>query len=104
MDGSITTAAAAMVYEDRSLIVPPGRRIVTGYAPIDRVRIANRSRMAIGDVDAAMRQQLALGAAQKWPCPNGRWEGEDFVVHDGRHAFVAALMLGLEHLLVAWLE
>jgi hypothetical protein len=47
---------------------------------------------------------LQLGSQQRWPCPVGHWEGERFVITDGRHQYVAALMLGLEFLLVAWTE
>lgn len=66
--------------------------------------MANRTRMSVGDIDIAYRKQLALGDHQAFPCPNGRWDGERFIIHDGRHAFVAALMIGLTHLLVAWTE
>jgi hypothetical protein len=34
----------------------------------------------------------------------GEWEGLQFVIKDGRHAFVAALMIGHEDILVAWLK
>ena len=65
---------------------------------------ACRARMAVGDVEAAYRKQLALGDHQAFPCPNGRWDGERFAILDGRHAFISALMLGMTHLLVAWTE
>lgn len=58
--------------------------------------------MAVGDIETAYRRQLAIGDHQAWPCPNGEWDGETFVIHDGRHAYIAALMLGFSHLLVAW--
>ena len=90
--------------EDRSLLVPAGRRIVTGYVETHRVRMACRDRMSIGDVERAYRRQLSLGSSQAWPCPVGEWDGDTFVLLDGRHAYVAALMLGIEWLLVAWIE
>jgi hypothetical protein len=98
-------AEAVKLAVDRSLAVPPGRRVVTGYVPIHRIRLACRDRMAVGDVEKAHRQQLQLGSYQAWPPPRGYWEGGDvFVIEDGRHAMVAALMIGIEHLFVAWLE
>lgn len=90
--------------QDRSISVPPGHRVVTGYVHIDQIKIACRSRMAVGDVETAYRRQLALGDHQAFPCPNGRWDGDRFAIHDGRHAYVAALMIGITHLLVAWTE
>ncbi|WP_018261343.1 hypothetical protein [Methylobacterium sp. WSM2598] len=90
--------------EDRSLAVPPGRRVVTGYVHVDQIVLGCRARMAIGDVDRAYQRRLQLGDHQPWPCPRGEWVGERFQVIDGRHDCVAALMLGLEHILVAWPE
>ena len=90
--------------EDRSISVPPGAVIQTGYVAIHRVRLGCRARMAVGDVDRAYQRRLQLGDHQPWPCPNGEWDGETFVIHDGRHDYVAALMLGQEYILVAWLE
>lgn len=92
------------VPQDRSLSLAPGQTIKTGYVETHRVRLGCRDRMAVGDVEAAYRRQLALGEHQAWPCPNGEWDGDTFVIHDGRHAYIAALMLGFSHLLVAWTE
>jgi hypothetical protein len=60
--------------------------------------------MAVGDLDRAYQRLLQTAPAQPWPPPVGRWEGERFVIHDGRHTYVAALMLGFESIFVAWLE
>lgn len=88
---------------DRSLSVPPGKTVQTGYVAVNRVRLGCRDRMGCGDVETAYRRQLALGDHQAWPCPVGQWDGDEFVIHDGRHAYVAALMIGLDHVLVAWI-
>lgn len=96
--------------EDRSLAVPPGRRVVTDYVHIDRIRFGCRARMAVGDVDRAYQRRLQLGDHQPWPCPRGEWDGAPgapasrFTVIDGRHDVTAALMLGQEWVLVAWPE
>ena len=105
MNGStVGDVKPVLTPQDRSISVAPGTRVVTGYVAIEQIRMANRSRMAVGDVEAAYRKQLALGDHQAFPCPNGRWDGERFVLLDGRHAFISALMLGFTHLLVAWTE
>jgi len=60
--------------------------------------------MSIGDVDRAYQKRLQLGDRQPWPCPRGHWEGDRFVIVDGRHEYVSCLMLGIEWVLVAWVE
>lgn len=86
------------------MAVPPGRVIRTGYVRVEDVKLACRERMAVGDVDRAYQRRLQLGDHQPWPCPRGHWEGSRFVIIDGRHEFVAALMLGVEQILVAWAD
>lgn len=93
-----------LLAEDRGFAVPPGATVSTGYVDIHRVRIACRARMAVGDVDRAYQRLLQTAPAQPWPPPTGRWDGETFVLVDGRHAFVAALMIGFDAILVAWVE
>lgn len=92
------------IAEDRSLAVPPGHVVRTGYVAVESVTLACRERMAPGDVKAAYERLLQLGGHQPWPSPRGHWEGERFVIVDGRHQYVASLMLGLTHVLVAWIE
>ena len=93
---------------DRQLVVPPGQRVATGYVPVDQVRLACHDRMAVGDVERPYQRRIQLAPAQPWPPPVGAWKGEGeqlrFVIEDGRHDYVAALMLGYEWILVAWLE
>lgn len=92
------------IAEDRSISVPPGKLIKTGYVRVFNCEFACRERMAFGDVKAAFEKSLQLGDHCAWPCPKGHWEGERFVIIDGRHEYIAALMLGKEYILVAWLE
>lgn len=92
------------VAEDRGMSVPAGSIVRTGYVPVGNVMLGCRDRMAIGDVERAMQRRLGIAPAQPWPCPVGRWDGDRFIVHDGRHDVVGALMLGVEHILVAWIE
>lgn len=91
------------IAEDRGMVVPAGRTVQTAYVPVDRVRLACRDRMATGDVERAMQRRMAAAPGQPWPCPIGHWDGPQFVIVDGRHEYVAALMLGCTHVLVAWI-
>lgn len=93
-----------LIGEDRGMAVPPGAVVQSGYVRIEMVRLACRERMAVGDVERAMQRRMACAPSQPWPCPRGQWEGERFVIIDGRHEYVAALMLGVEHILVAWVS
>jgi hypothetical protein len=89
---------------DRSLTVPPGAIVRTGYVDVFKIRLACRERMAVGDVGAAFQKRLQIGPAQSWPPPNGHWDGDTFVIEDGRHEWIAAVMLGQTYLFVAWLD
>lgn len=90
--------------EDRAFQVPPGRIVKTGYVEVHKCRLACRERMAIGDVDRAYQKVLQRGNQQSWPPPNGHWEGDTFVILDGRHEYIASVMIGLDWLFVAWLD
>lgn len=93
-----------MTAPDRHLVVAAGKVIRTGYVDVFRCRLACRERMAVGDVDRAFQRLLQLGEQSAWPCPNGHWDGETFVIADGRHEYIASVMLGKTHILVAWIE
>jgi hypothetical protein len=99
-------AAAGPAVEWAGPAVPPGHVVRTGYVPIhDVVCLAPFGHQLLpAEVERAYRRQLELGPEQAWPCPTGYWRGDRrFVLTDGRNRFVASLMLGVEHLLVAWL-
>ena len=86
--------------------VPAGHVVATGYVPIhDVVCVAQHGHQLYpAEVERAYRRQLELGGDQAWPPPTGWWRDDGrFVLTDGRNRYVAALMLGVEHLLVAWL-
>jgi transposase InsO family protein len=95
---------AFRISPDRTLAVPPGQVVRTGWVDVFACRLANRERMAVGDVAEAFQRRLQAGRAQPFPCPNGRWAGDAFEIFDGRHEWVAAVMLGHARILVAWVE
>ncbi len=92
------------IIEDRSMRVPPGHIVCTRHIPIFSVKLACRERMAVGDVAAAFQKRLRLGHFEPFPCPVGHWDGNDFVIVDGRHQWIASVMLGKSHILVSWIE
>lgn len=95
---------AVAIAADRSMLVPPGRFVRTGYVDVFKVRHACRERMASGDVDRAFQKVLQLGENGAWPPPRGYWDGDTFVLEDGRHAHIGAVMAGHSHMFVAWLD
>jgi hypothetical protein len=118
------------VIEDRSMVVQPDEIVKTAWVPVDQCVIGCRDRMDFAAIERAGRKLLQIGRAQTWPPINGEWERvpggvprcggscgdadceraakaapvERFVVHDGRHEFLAALALGREKVFVAWRE
>jgi hypothetical protein len=99
-------AAGVAAIEWACPAVPPGHCVRTGYVPIpDVVCLARPGHQLLpAEVERAYRRQLELGDQQPWPPPTGYWRSDRrFVLTDGRNRYVASLMLGLEHLLVAWL-
>jgi hypothetical protein len=87
--------------------VPLGHTVATGYVAIHDVvcHATFGHQLSPAEVERAYRRQLELGDAQPWPPPTGYWrEDGRFVLTDGRHRYVAALMLGVAFLFVAWLE
>ena len=89
---------------DRSMTVPRGHIVRTAHVPVHQIKLGNDSRIGVGDVERAYQKRLQCGDGQPWPCPNGEWDGEWFVIHDGRHEYIATLMLGFRTILVAWTE
>lgn len=89
---------------DRAVLVPAGKTIRTGYVWVWDCILDNRERMAVGDIDRAYQRLLQQGNSSQWPFPYGYWEEGKFHIQDGRHEYIASLMLSKEHILVAWLE
>ena len=98
MSGALTTVV------DRSMAIAPGDRVCTGYVDVFRVRLACRERMAVGDIDRAYQRRIQAAPDQPWPCPHGHWDGDTFVIVDGRHEWLACVAIGFAQLLVAWVE
>lgn len=92
-------------YHDRSMIVPRGSVVKSAWVSLDRIRFACTKPMAMGDVERAFKRVLHRGIEHgSWPPPTGFWEGELFVLCDGRHEHIASMMHGQQEMLVAWVE
>lgn len=87
-------------------MVPQGVLVKTGYVDVFSIRLACRDLMSVGDVSTAYQRRLQLGNNEPFPCPTGYWDEdtETFILMDGRHQWVASVMLGKTHILVSWLE
>ena len=105
----VVDAASAVL--DRPVVdwagvrVAPGHVVRTGYVGVEDVVMHVREyQLSPAAVERAYCRQLDLGRDQAWPPPTGYWRDDRrFVLTDGRHRFIATLMLGMEYLLVAWL-
>lgn len=95
--------AAVWTAEDRTLSVRPDQVVQTAWVDIDLCRLGNRARMAPEAVEKKFQRLLCQGENAPWPPVVGQWEGERFTVLDGRHEFLASLMLGRTRLFVCWL-
>jgi hypothetical protein len=82
----------------------PAQTVRTAWIELERLVLGSRQGLSPLGIERAYRRLLQLDGGQMFPPPNGRWEGERFSVSDGRHEYLAALTLGRERLLVAWLE
>lgn len=89
---------------DRSMCVRPDQNVRTAWININVCELGNRSRMSPEAVEAKYRRLLCMGDDAPWPPIVGHWEQDKFIVMDGRHEFVASLMLGRTRLLVCWVE
>ncbi|HEV2060501.1 MAG TPA: hypothetical protein VGR11_14185 [Solirubrobacteraceae bacterium] len=98
--------AVAAAREWGGTLVPAGHTVATGYVDIHQVicLAGPGSQLQPAEVERAYRRQLALQDAQTWPPLTGYWRHDGrFVLTDGRNRYVAALMLGIQYVFVAWL-
>ena len=66
----------------------------TAWVDSDLCKFECRVPMSPEAVEKKFRRLLNLGDRAPWPPVVGHWEGERFLVDDGRHDCLAALMLG----------
>lgn len=86
------------------MCVQPHQVVRTAWVDIDLCRLSFRLPMSPEAVEKKYRRLLNLGDGAPWPPVVGHWENGRFVVCDGRHDYLAALMIGREKQFVCWLE
>jgi hypothetical protein len=85
--------------------VPPGKVLRYGYVEHGRIGFNQYGGIYLPAVQRHLDALVNIGGgAQPSECPYGRWDGERFVILDGRHRYTAAVIAGFRHLLVRWLE
>jgi hypothetical protein len=92
------------IAEERSLSVRPDQIVKTEWIDINSCILGCRIMMSPEAVIEKFRRFLNVGDNSPWPPVVGHWQGARFVVMDGRHEYLAALMIGREKLFVCWLE
>ena len=95
---------SVVVAEDRSMCVQPHQLVRTAWVDIDLCRLGFRMPMSPEAVEKKYRRLLNIGDCAPWPPIVGHWEDGRFIVWDGRHDYLAALMMGRDKLFVCWLE
>jgi len=104
--GDVPAAAEGEPSDWGGLRVPAGHVVRTAYVPTHNVLMYARPghQLSPAAVERAYCRQLELGDDQTWPPPTGYWRDNGaFVLTDGRTRFLAAMMLGMEYVFVAWL-
>jgi hypothetical protein len=91
------------VFEDRSISVGPNQHVMTAWVHIDKCKLGCRVQMSPEAVEKKFRKLLNMGECAAFPPIVGHWENGRFVVDDGRHEYLASLMLGREKVFVGWL-
>lgn len=87
------------------IVVPAAHVLRYGYAPHGRIRFAEYGGQQWDAVVRHANQIADLGnSAQPADCPFGYWDGDTFVIQDGRHRYLALVGLGFQQILVRWLE
>lgn len=86
--------------------IPPGYRLVTGYVSLrDEVDMVQIEGMDWQTVQRYRDEYRALPrGTQLVPCPHGSWREGRWRLEDGRHRAIALALLGMQHVLVSWLE
>jgi hypothetical protein len=97
-------AMSVVVAEDRSMCVQRHQLVRTAWVDIDLCRLGFRMPMSPEAVEKKYRRLLNIGDCAPWPPVVGHWENGRFVVCDGRHEYLATLMMGRDKLFVCWLE
>lgn len=90
--------------DDRHVFIQPDQFIRTDWIDINLCQLGCRERMDAAAVERSTRRYLQADQGQIWPIIVGHWDGKRFAIDDGRHEYLALLILGKDKIFVAWLE
>lgn len=85
------------------MCVQPSQTVCARWIDIDKCKLGSRAQMAPEAVEKKFRKLLQQGECASWPPIVGHWDGDRFQVDDGRHEYLASLMLGRAQVFVCWL-
>lgn len=89
----------------QAVIVPAGHIVVSGHVRTKEIVFPDHcAPMAIASVKEKIDQFTHIKTGEAYPLPLGAWQDGRFHLWDGRHRYIAALMLARETMLVAWIE
>lgn len=87
------------------MIVPAGHVIRSAHVPTADIEFPmDGGPMAVASVEEKVRMFTGMGDGEPYPLPVGSWRGDRFRLWDGRHRYIASLMLGRATMLVCWTE
>lgn len=87
------------------MIIPAGHVLKSAYLPLlEIVFPLNGAPMAIASVKEKIDHYSSIGPGQTYPLPIGKWVDGRFHLWDGRHRYIASLMMGRSTMLVGWVE
>ena len=89
---------------DKTILVPPGKRVVVDYVHRDSIILGCKDPMAIGDVNEKYQLIKQNAPNAIYPTPVGEWKDGRFVVIDGRHTTIGYILNGYDYILVSWIE
>lgn len=84
------------------MIIPEGHILVTGYVPTNEIVFHSECVMSVTDVKEKITQQTHIRGGTAYPVPIGDWRDGRFHLWDGRHRYIAALLLNRKTMLVGW--
>jgi hypothetical protein len=88
------------------VIIPAGHILKSGYVNTSEIVFPHHHAdpMAVAAVEDKVRQYTSIKEGSAYPLPIIEWIDGKPVLKDGRHRYIASLMLGRKTMLVAWVE
>jgi hypothetical protein len=84
--------------------IPKGHILKSAYIPIEDIVFTCDVPMGVEGVRDKINQWLSHKEGQSYPLPVGEWKDGKLHLWDGRHRYIAALMLARKSMLIAWVE